>query len=51
MRPVPTGSALCRDFLSCYALPVEIVNHCFNCGHEFTDQSAEKPETNDLTTE
>jgi hypothetical protein len=44
-------SALFGFFFSSYAVPVETVNHCFNCGHEFADQPAEKKDPADLTVE
>jgi DNA-directed RNA polymerase subunit RPC12/RpoP len=42
-------SALWGLLFTNYAMPVDMVNHCFDCGKEFIPEEATKNDTNDLT--
>lgn len=36
------ASAIIGFFITSYAMPVEIVLHCFDCGHEFKQETKEE---------
>ncbi|HEY8388332.1 MAG TPA: DUF2007 domain-containing protein [Parasegetibacter sp.] len=48
-KPVNLLSGIFTFLMGSYAIPIEKVNHCFNCGHEWTANN--QPDENNINQE